>query len=297
MGRRWPVIDTLIKRSLGPVKVLQTQAMGDGVALARKAVEEGARTLLSLGGDGTHNEVVNGIMAAGVAPGSVALGALPSGTGGDLKRVLRSSGSLEAAIDALTAATAAPVDVGAIAFEDDDGVGSERFFINMAAAGMSGAVDRLVNRSSKRLGGRITIIMCTLQALGSYEAPVVRLWVDDDDKGEFKITNVIAGNSVFAGGGMKLVPSARLGDGMLDFVVFKEASLWRSLTLTPKIYSGTHVDTPICEVFRGTSARVELVSGPAAPVDIDGESPGRLPVSFRLEPSAIRLLNLAPEFL
>lgn len=297
VGRRWPAIERTLRAHLGGCAIRRSGPEGTVAVLAERAVRDGATAVLSLGGDGTHNEVLNGVLRAGRAPGSVALGILPAGTGGDFRRLLTAGASLEEAARALPSASAALIDVGAIEHSTDDGGRASRYFLNIASAGVSGLVDRLVNRSSKRLGGRLTFLLATLRALRRYRPARVRLTVDDRVAGVYDVAVLAVCNGRWAGGGMLIAPAARLADGVLDVVVIRHAPLVATALRTPRLYRGTHVDSPLVDTFRGRHVEVALAGDAPAWVDVDGEAPGVAPATFRVHPGAVRLLGARPEML
>ena len=297
VGREWPDLEKRIREAFGEaLTCVWTDAQGHGVTLAREAVKEGAKTILSLGGDGTHHEVLNGIMAASSAAKDVRLGILHAGTGGDFRRVLHGGGSLENALKRLPNAGSFHIDIGSVSYLRDDGEPESRFFLNLASAGLAGVVDRMVNASGKRLGGKLTFLLATLKGVTRYTPAEVRITVDGTRLADCTVTNVCIANAPWAGGGMLFAPNARLADGLLEVVVFKATGLLTSLTLTPKLYKGTHVDTPHVDVYRGREIRVEPLCDEPVLIDIDGESPGRLPAVYSVHHRAIRLLDLNPEW-
>ncbi len=297
VGRQWREIALGLTQALGDVHFVLSREPGHCTTLAAEAVEKGARTILSLGGDGTHNEVVNGILRAQKKPGSVRLGVLPAGTGGDFRRMLVHNGSIQDAARALPTAPEAPIDAGLIRFVTDDGEPRERYFLNIASLGVSGLVDRAVNRSSKRLGGKLTFLIATLQSLPLYRPPLVRLHVDGQAVGDFRISTIAVCNGRFAGGSMNFAPRARLGDGLFDVTVVKDAPLLRSIPETPKLYDGTIVRSSLAEQFQGRRVRVEPLDDRKAYVDIDGEAPGVAPCEFEVLPHALKLLDARPDVL
>ncbi len=297
VGKRREAIERSLREHLGHVRVLYTERSGHAIDLARGAVEGGATSLLSLGGDGTHSEVVNGIMGASPEPGAVALGILPAGTGGDFKRLLRNSADVEASTLALRDAEAFPIDVGSLRFRGDGGGDESRFFLNVTSFGIGGLVDRLVNESPKALGGRISFLVGTLRAMLHYRPAKIRLWVDDALAGEYEVTNIVVCNGRFAAGGMMFAPEARLADGLFDVVIVKHASYLRTLTLSGTIYRGTHTRSSLVEIHRGRKIRAETVSDNPAYIDVDGEPTGTLPIEFTVLPGAIRLYNPRPDVL
>ncbi len=289
VGRDLPALRVAIEGRLGPCHFVSTTRAFDAAALARDAAAGGATRVLSLGGDGTHHEVVNGLMQHAGAP--VTFGVLPVGTGGDLRRTLGVS-TLAEALEAIVSRPARLVDVGHATFLDDTGRERERWFVNLASCGMSGLVDRLVNGASKRLGGTLSFALGTLRALARYQPARVHIEADGRDLGEHDVALVVVGNGRYAGGGMHLCPEARLDDGALDLVVVPHAGLVRSLGRTPHLYRGTVASVPGVVALRAREVQVGCVRGTAW-LDLDGESPGRAPVTFRAL-SARLLLAGAP---
>lgn len=296
VGREWSALAGMLRSHLGEIEFVHTSCHGDGVRCARQAVESGATTLLSLGGDGTHNEVVNGIMAASPEPGAITLGILPSGTGGDFRRMLEHSGTLEEAARHLPSAASHLIDVGHLTYRTDDGESGERWFLNMTSFGIGGLVDRIVNDSSKRLGGKATFFLSSLRAMRRYTPASVQLTIDGTDVGTFTVTNIAVANGRWAGGGMMFAPEARLGDGLLDVIVIRDASLLGSLRFTPSLYRGEHLDSSLVEHFRGTSIEARTVNEHPAWLDVDGEAPGVLPAHLTCVPGALRLLGARDGF-
>lgn len=286
VGRGWAALSARVTRALGDVRFASTERPGHAAELARRAAEEGATAVLSLGGDGTHHEVVQGLMRAGAHGAS--FGVLPAGTGGDLRRSLRAS-SLEAALAMIPTAAARAVDVGHAAFVTDAGAPAERWFVNLASCGVGGHVDRRVNASRKTFGA-LSFALAAARALADFTPPRVRVFGDGEFLCEREVALVAAGNGRYAGGGMCFAPSAELDDGHLDAVVIDHAPPWRSLLDAPRLYTGALAASPRVTTRRVRELRVEVVRG-VAPVDLDGESPGRAPVTWSVVPGALKLLG------
>ncbi|NOY26591.1 MAG: YegS/Rv2252/BmrU family lipid kinase [Oligoflexia bacterium] len=305
VGRQLDDIKRSLVEHLGPVTVRSTTHAGHGTELAAQSVRQGATELVSLGGDGTHNEVVNGIMAAreeladqDPARDALTLGVLPAGTGGDFRRVLSHGDSLESALRHLADARLDRVDVGRCTYTDDDGASAQRWFINIASCGISGLVCRIANASSKRLGGKATFYMSTLRAMAAYHAAPVAVTVDGNVVGDYHITSLQACNARYAGGGMMFAPDALLDDGLLDLVILEDPGLFKTLAMSGDIYKGTHTKLGHVHVYRGRDIQIDPLD-PSRPawVDIDGEAPGKAPARFQVVPGAIRLRGALPEVL
>ena len=292
LRRAWTRHEGMLRELLGHgVEVVFTEAAGDGRAKARAAVEAGAECVLSVGGDGTHHEVVNGLLEiAGEGAQPMVFGALPGGTGGDFFRAWHGGRDLIAVARSFVDATPRPFDVGLVRYTTDSGEEEARHFVNMASCGLAGLVDRMANRSSKRLGGTVTFFVATARAVLGYTPCRVHITVDGEARGEFVVSSVCVGNSRFAGGGMMLAPRAEIDDGLLDVTVFEAKSKLHTLALAPRLYAGRYADHPGIHEFRGRHIVVEEIDG-VAWLDVDGEAPGRGPVTFEVVPRALRLLN------
>jgi len=303
VGRQKDAIAAQLKKSLGPVELLLSSAPGEASKLAAEAVRGGMTTVISLGGDGTHNEVLNGLMQEaktedGKLRSRAALAVLSAGTGGDFCRLTPAGHDLEAAIDHLRKSSCAIIDVGHVHFRADDGSSRSRYFLNIASCGISGLVCRLVEQSGKRLGGRVAFYWATARALWQYKPARIKLYLDDVlQPEEVDLTTLAVCNGRFAGGGMQFAPTAQLTDGQLEVVIIRPASFLASMRDTPHLYRGTISTLPYVSIHRARKVRVELASDRPAWVDIDGEAPGFAPAEFQVQPSALPIWGLLPEAL
>lgn len=297
VGRHWRRLESVLTRHLGPCRFFKTQRSGHGVELAKQAVDEGSRAVLSLGGDGTHGEVVHGLMEANADPDKVAYGALPAGTGGDFCRMIEGDRELGKTAAALSQAQPTLVDVGVMRYQRDEGGEGHRHFLNIASCGANGQVVRMVNQASKRLGGALTFFQATARVWWSYSPPSVRVIVDGAEVGVFTIDSVCICNGRFAGGGMLFGPEARMSDGLLDVVIMPVVSNLDQVRRQMRFYKGTHVEMPQVTMVKGSVVKVEPVDAEAeALVECDGESPGMAPAEFSVRPGALSLLGLKPEY-
>ncbi len=292
VGRRWPQILAQLQAALGPVAFAHTDAPQAATGLTRKALRAGHDVILSLGGDGTHNEVVNGFFENGapINP-KAALGLLPCGTGGDLRKTLGLSGDMNQAIERIMAGVRTPCDVGHIQYISNTGALAERHFINIASFGISGLVDVKVNNSSKALGGKASFMLGVIKALAEYTPQDVHMVIDDHIDVQVNINTVAIANGRYFGGGMMVAPHARLTDGMFDIVIIRPLELSQMLRHSVKLYEGRHLESPHVSHLQARKIYAEpLRDGEDILLDVDGEAPGRLPATFELIPSGINLL-------
>jgi YegS/Rv2252/BmrU family lipid kinase len=289
-GRRWRRLEAEVRAVLGEVAVAMTSRPMEAAELTRRALLDGHRTVLAVGGDGTLNEVVNGFFhedGTPVAP-DAAVGLLPRGTGGDFRKTAGVPADFAAAVRHVAAARPRRIDVGRIRYRAHDGRDAVRHFVNVASFGISGTVDERVNASSKWLGGTLSFNLASLRALLGWRDVTVRVRVDGGVPEALPITCVSAANGRFFGGGMMVAPDARLDDGLLHLTFWSGYGVGTFLFRQAGIYSGAHLR------WGGTRAmaarKIEAESDARVLVDVDGEQPGTLPACIELLPGAIGLV-------
>jgi YegS/Rv2252/BmrU family lipid kinase len=293
-GRRWSRIESKLREALGAIEIERTRGPRDAERIAREAARAGVERLVIVGGDGTANEVVSGLLSAGLGD-CVHVGVLPLGTGGDLARKLRVPRDMTAAIEALRRGTTRCIDAGRIGYRDPEGGERSSYFINVASLGLSGLVDQHLRRIPRHLGGRVSYMLGALLAVASYRCPHVRIRVDGVPVHDGPLVLAAAANGSYFGGGMQIAPEADCADGLLDFVIIGELSKPGLLANMPSIYRGTHVKHPAVSVHRGLRLEAEAEAGEETVwLDIDGDPLGTLPATVELLPNAITLFGAEP---
>jgi diacylglycerol kinase (ATP) len=282
--RRWPEIAHRAAELGLAGETLMSERRGHAGELARRAAEEGARLVVAVGGDGTVNEVANGLLGfEGERP---ELAVIARGTGTDFVRHFRIPTKLEGAVAVALSGAVRTIDAGRIAYRSWSGEDVAAYFVNSASAGMSGAVAQRANSSSKALGGKASFLYATLAVFARWHATEMEVEVDDERRSGL-LYDVIVANCRYLGGGMAMTPDAEPDDGLLDVLVIGDITR-RDLALTlPKVYRGTHLPHPKAEALRGR--RVVVRSATPVPVELDGEQPGTTPATFEIVPSALRL--------
>ena len=258
--------------------VAVTRAPGEATTLARTAAAEGWPLVVAVGGDGTLNEVVNGLARAEGGAGP-ALGAIVTGRGRDACRNFGLPTDPRAALDRALAGTDTRVDVGVARWAD----GRARYFLNAAGVGFDAVVAQ--RAASWRWHGTLPYLAAVLETVGTYrpvpatiEAAGRRVWSG-------LLTMAVVANGACYGGGMRIAPSADPADGVLDLVVIGDVGRFELVNWLPTIYRGTHVRNPKVAVRR---ERVVVIQA-ALPVHADGEAAGRAPVTISVLPGALRL--------
>lgn len=268
-----------------------TAAPGHATALAREALGRGARRFIAIGGDGTVNEVLNGLLDAGgrLIAGDSVLCPIPAGTANELSRALGHLAHVPLAYDAAAGSGSRPIDLLRVRCRGFDDRALERFGYLMVSLGAAATISHRTSCSPwvKKLGGVAYLLMTPVVTLG-FRNRAVTLTVDGAEQGARRIFTAIVANTENGGGGMKLMPGAILDDGVLDLVEMGDISrLGLLLTVLPKLHSGTHIGHPKVRMMRGRSFRFE--SDVDTLVDIDGETIGRLPLEVDVLPHAFSI--------
>jgi diacylglycerol kinase (ATP) len=285
-GRRWERTADILRRLLPPFEAVLTTAPRQAGDLACRAAEQGVEIIGVHGGDGTINEVINGLLLPPALAAPV-LALLPSGTGADLVRSLGLSRSLPRAARQAAGGRPRPVDVCLAEFSDLRGEPCRRYFINVADIGFGGEVVRYVNGHSKRFGGRISFLIGLLAALLRYPNKTFRVSLDEGPPFEVRASSIVIANGRYFGGGMRVAPLARVDDGLLEVIVVGDVSRSEVLANIPRLYRGTLADHPKVQTFQ--AEEVLLESGEDVLIDMDGELVGRLPVRFQTSRGKIRI--------
>jgi YegS/Rv2252/BmrU family lipid kinase len=283
-GRRWPEIAHRAAE-LGLVgESLLSERPGHAAELARRAAEDGASLVVAVGGDGTVNEVVNGLLAVeGERP---ELAVVARGTGTDFVRHFGIPTKLEGAVEVALSGDVRTIDAGRVTYRSWSGEEESAFFANSASAGMSGAVAQRANSSTKVLGGKASFLYATLAVFAGWHATELEVEVDDELRAGLMYDAIVA-NCRYLGGGMAMTPDARPDDGRFDVLLLGDITRRDLLLTLPKVYRGTHLPHPKAELLRGT--RVVVRSETPLPVELDGEQPGTTPATFEVVPEALRL--------
>ena len=293
-GAIWPQIRTQLENSIGKFAFSQTGAPEDATHLARKAISDGAELIISVGGDGTSNEVANGFFTSdGRISRKCALALVPCGTGSDFCRTLGLASDPAAAISEISQHNERAIDVGVASFHSNEGKLASRLFLNIASFGLSGAIsDKMSEGDQLRwLPVKLKYLIETFRGLRSYKPAKVRLTVDDITIDREVMFVAIANGRCF-GGGMMVAPDADPQDGLLDVIVLNAITKARLARKIALVYRGAHIGLPEIEVFRGARIVAQSENGQTQQpifLEVDGEAPGTLDCEFTIRPSALRL--------
>ena len=291
-GKRWPQIRAELERHLGPVPgddIAMTHAPNHATALAREAVGAGYDRLVSVGGDGTFSEMLNGVISDDqpIAPGLV-LAQLPGGTSNELSRSFGQLSFAEAS-QAIASGLTREIDVFRAEARGYAGNQVTRYGFVLAIVGAAATISWRAQRVPllKRLGPVSYVLMTAFTSL-TYSPRLYRIRIDDEAEQSLPMWSVLLCSFDGAGEGLMLAPGADPADGKLDLIMVGDMGRWESLTkIVPNLGDGSYLAHP--KVSRRHATRVAIDSDQMVRADIDGESIGQLPMSVTLLPFRLRV--------
>ena len=281
--RHLPEIERALTDARLAYRIVRTTHPGHATEAARQALESGDRYLVAAGGDGTVNEVLNGMLDDGAAAYDALLGIVAAGSGCDLIKSLGVPGDAVRASQHLLTDAVRHIDVGKVTFTDG-GHEVTRYFANIAEAGLGAAVVARTTKLPRSLGAAKYFCGFWL-TLPAFHPAVVKLDADGSSF-EWRAHNVVVANCQYYGGGMHISPKSQPDDGMLD-VLAMVGPKTDAFTMLPKIYKGTHL--PHRDIAEARARTVRIDANPPLLIEADGEMLGTTPATFAVVPNAIRV--------
>ena len=253
--------------------------------LVASLIESGIRKFIIAGGDGTYNEVVNGIFMQHKVPSSeITLAMLPSGTGNDWLKTMELPSNLDKAIDVISKGKTFLQDIGRVSYQKE-GQSLVSYFLNVAGTGFDVYVAQKYLKNTK---GKLSYIIGALQGLLSYKSQKVKVKFNNREI-QTPMMLLAAGICRFYGNGMKICPKAIPNDGLIDMTLVKGLNKWQSLKLLLKVFNGSFVKHPQVETFRSKSIKVE--SENPIYLQADGEIFGHSPFEFSVLHQGVRVVG------
>ncbi len=282
-----------LRAHFGAFQVAFTKGAGDGIVLAKRHSENGRKFIIACGGDGTINEIANGILQGGK---DTELGILPSGTGGDFRKTIGIPQETREAAKVLQSGETRRIDVGRVTFQSHENETISRYFLNVASFGLSAAINEKVKEKDyfkwlpiDALRGKAKYALSTFEKILDTDALTVRVKIDEKEEKSLNTLNFCVCNARFFGGGMKIAPDAKLADGFFNVVNIGDIKTLKIILQGYTLYRGTHYD--LAEVKNSLAQRIEVspINNQEIHIETDGELPGKLPAVFEILPGALSI--------
>jgi diacylglycerol kinase (ATP) len=257
------------------VQIAATTAPGDATSKAQIAARSGYNAVVAAGGDGTVNEVMNGLVGT-----ETALGVLPLGTVNIWAREMGLSMDMLKAAESLAQSELTKIDVG---------MAGNRYFLLMAGIGFDAAVTATVRSEEKKLFGAIAYVKQAIQIAWNFRGVRLKLRIDGK-RVRGKILMVIVGNSQLYGGVIKFTAHATIDDGLLDVCVIKGRGMLSAPRRLISIFARHYNRDPQVKYYQAKQVEIRRKRGKALPVQVDGDYLGSTPMSFRVVPDSLWIM-------
>ena len=282
----WPIISNQLNRSGVEFSCVFTERKYHAVELTVKAINDGYRKIVVIGGDGTVNEVVNGIFIQKIVPTTnIMLAVVPAGTGNDWVRMYGIPKAYSEAVKAIVAGRTILQDVGLISYQETM-ITHKRYMANVAGIGFDAAVNRRFNKlKDEGKSGKFLYLTSTLKALFKYRPKRFKIVIDGKEFFDTDMFSATIGIGKYNGGGMLHMPMAVVDDGLFDITVIKRIAKLSVVWNFKKLYNGHIYKHP--KVIASQAKCIEIESYPESFIEVDGEALGYSPFIFELVPRSI----------
>lgn len=285
-GQIWRKLEPLLWQSLGELVIAVTQHPEEVAEHLDKAYAAGLTRVIAIGGDGTNHALINAVVQLNARHPDeppMVYGNIPIGTGRDWARGTGVMFSPEVAARWIAFAEPRPTDVGLLRYDD-----RQRYFLNIASAGLGGEVDRRVNAA--RVRRPWTFLAATVGTLLTHRAQPMRVELDGSPWYEGPAYLVAVANGTTFGHGMKVAPTARVNDGLFDVVLVEGMPRIEILMALRKVYNASHLVHPGVHFRRAQQVHITGIKD-ALGLDMDGESASGADLRFTIHPGALQLLS------
>jgi diacylglycerol kinase (ATP) len=250
----------------------RTEKKGHATELAFNAVNETVDIIIAAGGDGTMNEVINGVMQAQPEQrNNVMIGLFPLGTGNDFARTAKLTRSVKELAESIKKGEPRQIDIGCVEFDNEKSKSKKRYFNNIAEVGVGAKTVEIVNKSKKTLGSNLTFLMGVLRAFIGYKQQYISI-KSNDFNWEGKIVDVCIANGQYFGSGLGIAPGASLDDGKLSLVIVGNIRIIHFLWYLPSLKKLKKIEHP--EIHYTKIDSCEISGSQEYPVEMDGENVG-----------------------
>ena len=285
----WPVISNQMYQSGLHFTCLFTEHKYHATELTVKAINDGYRNIVAVGGDGTIHEVVNGIFIQKKVPTTeISLAVIPAGTGNDWVRMYGISKTYSEAVRSLVEKRTVLQDVAKVSYYETK-VQHSRYMANVAGLGYDAVVNMKYNHlKDEGKYGRWLYLRSACQTFARFSPVKFNIRTDGEEFYSGMVFSGAVGIGKYNGGGMQQTPEASVDDELMDLTIIRKMSKLRIARNFKLLYTGNIYTVP--KVLHKQCKRIEIESWPESRIEIDGEAVGTSPFVFELVPHAIKVV-------
>ena len=292
-GRDWPIIKQYFIDEGIEFDAVLTEYPRHAIEIVRRGIEEqGYRKIVSVGGDGTNNEVINGIFTQDTVPtNQITMGIVPIGTGNDWSRSFEFPEGYENIVHILKTGHPFAHDIGKVTYYND-GDPKVRYFLNAAGTGLDEMVCQSTNAMKQQgKGGTIRYLISLVKCLSKYKCTHIQLEVDDELVFDDSVLSLSLGNCKYNGGGMMMMPNAIPDDGILDITAIRKVSIFKFAANAKNLYDGTFIKKmKEVSTFKGKKIRITSIPAHRLLLETEGETLNNSPFDFEILPKSINMI-------
>ena len=289
----WPIIKQILINEGVAFDFVVTQYQGHAIELVRDSItEKGYTKLVSVGGDGTNNEVINGIFTQKRFPTEqITMGIIPMGTGNDWRRTFGFDIDYQKNVKIIKAENLFRHDIGKVTYYNH-GDPQVRYFLNAAGTGLDEVVCKTTNiMKSQGKGGAPRYMLNVAKCLFNYDCVHVQLIVDEQLVLDEEILSLSVGNCRYCGGGMMMMPKAIPNDGLFDITAIRKVGIPKFAANVTKVYDGTFINKmKEVSTFRGKKIRIVSIPAHSLTLETEGENLTNSPFDFEMIPQSINMV-------
>lgn len=287
-AKKWPQKSSYFQKEFKNLNEIYTKKSGDALKYAKKAVENDCPYIMAVGGDGTVNEIANGMLRAAKKKLKSKLIVYAQGTGSDLSRSLKLPVEIEDFADLIKVGKSRKISVIRAEFCNYQGEKESRYFLNIADCGMGAVVAKKINQSKKTVDGSLSYLFKIFQTLFTYQNQELIIKADQKLIYQGKLNSAVIANGNYFGGGIKIAPAASLFNKKLNLVLLKDLSKLSLVLNLVKAYKGKHLKHPLVEQY--FAKEVMISSQKTLDLELDGESVGTTDLKFEVSKKQISVL-------
>lgn len=274
--------------SKSEIRIAYTNCADDAIFLTHDAIVDGASMVVSVGGDGTINEVINGFFINKIPINPLCeLGVIDCGTGGGYASTVNLPDSIDKQIELILQSTAVSIDLGCVDFINSSNKPTSRFFVGECQTGIGSLVVSKIGSKLKAIAGRYAFFLVSTVAALTLKPSALKVKYDDNQEEEHRLLGLVVGNGIVCGGGMKLTPNAKLNDGLFDVLLIHNMGLIQRLMNLSKVYSGKHILSQHFSIKK--CKKITIQCDLPVSLEADGELLGYSPFSVEIFPQVIKV--------
>ena len=288
--KQWKNIEAALIKANMNFKVHRSERALHCTELAKLLIEQGARKLIGIGGDGTNHEIINGLMQQNVVPtNEVVYGFIPVGTGNDWVKTHNIPMDITKAVAIIKAGKTALQDIGLAKFYRNN-QSEQRYFVNVAGMAYDAHVTQASNNQRTKITNALYYYLLIFKCLFEYVSKQARIILDGKEVANQHFYTINIGLCKYSGGGMQFVPHAEIDDGQFAISYVNSIPKLAVIASTHYLYGGKIAKFKHAKLFKAKQMKVEAVDDAPTLLELDGEFVGETPVEFEIIPKALKVI-------